>query len=156
MRLCVAPFETTAEAKASGNWHGEGGWLERFADEFMQVAEKFGVLEPPSTGDIRTLRQAGAMYRTVHTKIVYATKYLASGLFNRRKCRLVACETVKQFPNLKNTWSPTGALDTSRFVCIIALLHCCEVLTLDVSGAYLMGSPPGRGASISTTTTGLG
>ena len=65
-------------------------------------------------------------------------EYLANGAFNRLKARLVACEAVGRF-NVDNKWSPTITMDSVRLIFVIAALNQCELLSLDVSGAYLRG-----------------
>ena len=54
------------------------------------------------------------------------------------KARLVACEAVSRF-NVQNKWSPAIGMESARLIFIIAAINQCEVLSLDVSGAYLRG-----------------
>ena len=110
-------------------------------DELDNLIQKFNIVETATFQDIDRLRRAGLPFRIVPTKWVFKSKKLATGEFNRRKTRLVACEAVSRFPNVPNTWSPTIALDTLRFVIIVALLTDSKMLSLDISAAYLRGKP---------------
>ncbi len=50
----------------------------------------------------------------------------------------MACEAVGRY-TVENKWSPTISMDSARLIFVIAAINKCEVLSLDVSGAYLRG-----------------
>jgi hypothetical protein len=107
-------------------------------DELLQLFDTFHTFSPVPLSDVRAHQRTHPNTRVIPTKWVWVTKHLASGEFNRHKARLVACEAVNRF-NVENKWSPTIAMDSARLIFVIAAINQCELLSLDVSGAYLRG-----------------
>jgi len=107
-------------------------------DELLQLFDTFHTFSPVLLSEVREQQKLHPNTRVIPTKWVWVTKHLASGVFNRHKARLVACEAVARY-NVENKWSPTIAMDSARLIFVIAAINQCEVLSLDVSGAYLRG-----------------
>jgi hypothetical protein len=105
-------------------------------DELLQLFDTFHTFTPVPLSEVRYHQRLHPNTRVIPTKWVWLTKYLASGEFNRHKARLVACEVVSRF-NAEDKWSLTIAMDSARLIFVIAAINQCELLSLDVSGAYL-------------------
>ena len=119
-------------------------WLDAAIAELDQLLNKYSCFTHVHEAEARKAVRKGAA-RYVPTKWVNVYKQksisLSEATLGRRKCRLVACEAVGRF-DVADTWSPTIGIDSTRLLFVIAAMHGMEILTLDVSGAYLMGSRP--------------
>ena len=119
-------------------------WLDAAITELLQLLDKYKCFTHVPEAEARAMVRAGKA-RLVPSKWVNVYKRASVGLadatVSRRKCRLVACEAVGRF-DVADTWSPTIGMDSVRLLFTIAVRNHMEILTLDVSGAYLMGSRP--------------
>jgi len=114
------------------------GFRKVMLDELLQLFDVFHAFTPVTLAEAQAAKAFNPDTRFIPTKWVWVSKFLASGDFNRLKARLVACEAVGRFL-VDNKWSPTIAMDSPRLIFVIAAINQCEVLSLDVSGAYLRG-----------------
>jgi len=122
------------------------GFRKAMLDELLQLFDTFHAFTPVPLSEVQAAQRRQTDTRVIPTKWVWVSKFLATGAFNRLKARLVACEAVGRY-TVENKWSPTISMDSARLIFVIAAINHCEVLSLDVSGAYLRGrrratSPP--------------
>ena len=116
-------------------------------DELIQLIDTFSAFTPVLARDVKQEQRNDDKIRVIPTKWVWLTKFLATGDFNRLKARMVACEAVGRFM-VDNKWSPTIGMDSARLIFVLAALNECELLSLDVSGAYLRGKRRADSANV--------
>ena len=113
-------------------------YVEQMKVELEQLLDKVKTLKIVPAKNAREAEQRGERIRYMPSMWVLLSKYHADGSFNRIKARLVACENNSQF-DVPNTWSPTVSLSSFRLLLAIAARTKAHIMSLDVSGAYLMG-----------------
>jgi hypothetical protein len=116
-------------------------------DELIQLIDTFSAFTPVLARDVKQEQRNDDKICVMPTKWVWVTKFLATGDFNRLKARMVACEAVGRFM-VDNKWSPTIGMDSARLIFVLAALNECELLSLDVSGAYLRGKRRADSANV--------
>ena len=116
-------------------------------DELIQLIDTFSAFTPVLARDVKQEQRNDDKIRVIPTKWVWLTKFLATGDFNRLKARMVACEAAGRFM-VDNKWSPTIGMDSARLIFVLAALNECELLSLDVSGAYLRGKRRADSANV--------
>ena len=115
-------------------------WVLAMLKEWVSLSAAFKAFgdKPVPLKDPVRRRRNGERIRIIPMKWVWKLK--DSG---RYKARLVACEAVGRFdmPSIEK-WSPTVGQDSVRLFFIIAVQLGLEIVSIDVSNAYLVGTRP--------------